>query len=378
VPNPFKLNKDKQVVIPTGGDFPPTGLIGLWSAAVMTTFSSEVDLKEEGITTFNAVRQMGDSGWARYYWLDHDAAKDAAKELKREYGTTSLWVFEAESTSILNFASDKAREAFQGTITYDGCTVVTLRSRKRRHQLHMLALPALVRAYAEANGWDVPEFELIKTLCSQDTMFTDDFQARMIGDPNNPDAFDDSELWKYRAELWKALGEENAHAYQPIGHGTNYDVTSERLNEAIQPLHCQWDDPVYLRLVTVPDPRVDATYEQRSSGDIKRLRIPCVMDIYNNKEEAEAAAAEDRARMGGGRSSDGETSTTSSSGLPPYPENWAYSDAAKKDWHSVVAGLKEGKKRPVVIARLKGLSSEDLENEIAATVADVEAWWDHV
>jgi len=367
----------EQVVIPTGGDFPPTGLIGLWTAAVMTTLSSEVDLKEEGIA-FDAVRPMGDSGWARYYWRDHEAGKSAATALKKEYGTTSLWVFEAESSNILNFASDKARDAFQGTITYDGCRVLTLRSRKYRHELHMAALPALVQAYARMKGWDVPEFELIKALCSQDTMFTDEFRHRMIGDPENPDAFEEAALWQYRTELWKALGEENAHAYQPIGHGTNHDVASERLNEAIQPLHRPWDDPVWLRLVTVPDPRVDATYEQRASGDIKRLRIPCVMDIFNNKGEAEAAAAEDRARMGGGSDSDGETSTTSSSDLPSYPENWAYNDAAKKDWHSVVAGLKKGKKRPVVIARLKGLSSEDLVNEIAATVADVEAWWDHV
>jgi hypothetical protein len=376
VPNPFKFNKDKQVVIPTGGDFPPTGLIGLWAAAVMTTFSSEVDLKEEGITTtFTAVRPMGDSGWSRYYWLDHDAAKDAAKKMKYEHGTTSLWVFEAESTSVLNFASDKAREAFRGKITYDGCRVVTLRSRKYRHELHLIALPAMVQAYARMNGWDVPEFEWIRVLCSQDTMFTDEFQSSMIGDPNNPDAFDESELWKYRAELWKALGEENAHAYQPIGHGTNYDVTSERLNEAIQPLHCQWDDPVYLRLVTVPDPRVDATYEQRSSGDIKRLRIPCVMDIYNNKKEAEAAAAEDRARMGGGSDDDdSETTTTSTSG-PALPPDWRdFPD----DWKAQVRGLKEQGPKPKVIAMLKEKGDEAVMNDYAGTIEDIAAWWDHV
>jgi len=380
--NPFKFNKNKPVVIPVGGDFPPSGFIGAWTAAVMTTFMTEVDLKEEmGITTFDAMRALGASGYRRYYWHDHDAAKEAGAALKQEYGPGSVWVFECSTDTVLNFAKAETSQSFGSQITYDGCRIATLRSRKYRHELHMIALPAAVQAYARMMGWDIPEFNAIKELTSQDTVFTDAFQTRMIGDPDNPDEYEKSELWQYRQALWAALGEENPQAYQMIKEEhrrkTKYDTTSEQLNEALGVLHFSWDDPVYLRLVPVPDPRVDAVYNK--DDETKRLSIPCVADIFKSKEQAETAAKADRDRMSGGG---GETTTTTSSSTdanhPPYPETWGFSDEYKKEWRMIVERLKKEGLRPMVIGRLKNLSENDLQNEIAATVSDVEAWWDRV
>lgn len=374
--SPFQLG-DKSVVIPTGGDFQPSGFIGPWSAAVMSSImtESDFDMKEYGITTCDMVVSMG-AEWKRHYWHDYGVAKEAEKTLGDNYTLKKVWVFSTETSNILNFASAETQEKFGPRLTFDYCSVTGLRAWKYRHELQMIAMPAFVRAYAVMMGWEnIPDFDEIAELTSQDTMFTDAYQAEMIGDPNSPDEYEQSRLWQYRVKLWNALGEENARAFKLTGSGTKFDVTSPQLNEALTVVQTNWTAPVYLRLVPVQDPRVGG----KSKNTGKRYRIPVVTEIFPDKKSAEIAAKADRDRMSGG----GETTATAvSSGTdasyPPYPETWGFSNEYKKEWRMIVEGLKKEGLRPVVIGRLKSLSEKELQNEIAATVSDVEAWWDHV
>lgn len=370
--NPFKLDSSRRVVIPTGGDFQPTGFIGPWIGAVMMCILTRFDIsemKERDVTTYDMMRQAG-SEWYRYYWHDYDAATEASETLKEEYPPRKVWVFDVETKNILNFAKEETAAKFRDRLTFDHCSIASLRSRNYRHELHMIALPAFVRAYAAMmwNDIDVPDFDEILELTNQNTLITDTYQDEMIGD--SPDEYEKSRLWQYRVRLWNALGEENARAYKPIGSGTAYDVTSEKLNEALLPLHEPWTEPVYLRLVPVRDPGPKGI----NKNNDKRLRIPTVMEIFTSKEQAGIAATADREQMSGG-----ESTATASSSTPPYPANWAISDATKGDWRAMVKQLKDEGPTPVVLARLrKKEEAGELEDEIAATVADVEVWLDHV
>jgi len=361
------LDRKQKVVIPVGGDFVPTGFIAQWQAAVMTSFMTEVNLKDEGIA-FSAARQVGQSGYTRYYWHDYQAAVEAAESVGQQYKPQTLWVFEAQTDSVLNFVDESTKDKFGPQITYDGCRIVTLRSKKYRHELHLIALPAAVQAYAKMQGWAVPELDFSE-LTSQDTAFTDDFQAEMIGHPDQDD-WESSVLGQYRAKLWKALGEDNATAYKLAGSGTKFDATEgSKLDEALGILHYSWTQPIWARLIPVPDPRVDAVY---TSGDdqVKRLSIPALMDIFASKEAAQAAAEADK--VGDSSSS----ATTAATEGPAVPSDWAdFPD----DWKSIVKEEKAKGPKPKVMRDLKAEEAAGtLHDRILASASDVEAWWDLV
>jgi hypothetical protein len=380
---------EEEVVIPVGGDFVPTGFIAQWHGAVLVTFMTEMDLKEMEIA-FDSSRQMGSSGYTRYYWKNHDAAAEASEKTGQEYAPTSVWVFEAETASVLNFATEEARQVFGPQITYDGCSIRTLRSKKYRHELHMIALPAAVQAYARALGWEVPAMD-ISALVSRDTAFTDTFQAEMIGDPDAPDKFEESVLWQYRAALWKALGEDNPQAYRSHGSGSKFDAGDNRLSKALNILNKPWTKPAWARLVPVLDPRVGATYTP-PDGEPKRLSIPAVMDIYASKEAAQAAADADRERTGSVSTSAStsasdapatKASKPAAGGKPAVPPDWK---GYEEDWKGTVreqmgdvpaAPPLAKKHKAQVLAELRE-KAEAGTLDIAATVEDVEAWWDHV
>lgn len=353
---------DETVKLPVGGDFVPTGFVAPWTAAVMSSFLTEVGLKEKGIA-FDAVRQVGTGGWMRYYFHEYDAAVEAGEEAGQQYGPRSLWVFECETAKVVNFATEEARQAFGTRITYDGCRVVTLRSKKYRHEFHMVALPAAVAAYATALGYDNPGFDL-SALTSRDTAFTDELYAKLCGDPDTND-YESGMLWREgRVNLWAALGEPNAKVYNPIGTGTKFDTESEKLSKCLRIAAVKWTQPVWARVIPVFNPKPDETYEA-ADGTVKRLTIPTLAEMFADKATARAAVEAEQVEAG----------TPAGGSALTVPTAWAGSG---EHWKSAVRGLKGQGPKPVVLNRLCALSDKELYDEVAATVAEVEAWWDEV
>lgn len=341
----LKLNREQQVKLPVGGEgFANTPLIGKWIAAILYTFMTEKDMNMFTGFTCDSSRKTGD--WNHYYYADYEEAKKWNTEAQNKYPPGGVWAVQALSQDVLNI-SDEGREKWGTVIVFDHCSVVTPQSKTYRHELHMIGLPCAVSAYARANGWDVPEFD-VSELLDPDTQFTDDFQAYMVGSPDAKkddykdfqvahdltlakfgdqsgevvrrlvlgmptDEFEDipepviiearsvkhihyewSVLWERRAALWKLLGCDNPLPYRPYGtaeeegkaRNEKFDApANSRLDEALGILAYPWADYAWLKVQGVPDPKVDA---QTKSGN--QLSIPAIVKIYESEAEARAEA----------------------------------------------------------------------------------------
>lgn len=309
--------------IPTEG-FATTGFVAQWKGRVLYSIMLDLEVpqgtdsaqfganyvaylnsllagSEEKIPEPIASQRLGESGWSKH-WYDKDAdAREAANMLKahegldRRPGVSTVWRFEAKSSSCLNL-SPAAQDAFGDVLGWEA-QISTLGSVYRRHEYHMISLPAAIAAAATAMEFDNPGFSL-EELTEADIVYTPDFQVRVIGtEPQEGDGrykhvnakggYAGSLLWQRRAALWLALGEENPKAFRRIGSGTKYDTSSKKLDTCLRIVEVPWMEPAWALLVPVRDPRIDATSK---SGT--RLTIPALTVIYQSQEEAQAAAQE--------------------------------------------------------------------------------------
>jgi len=429
------LDREKEAKIPVGGVFEPTGFIGAWQAAVYNSVWTEADLPKEDYP-WDDRRPMG-RGY-RYYFFDYGVATQAAEDsgamVKRPQG---VWQFKAARGSILNFVDEEAAKRFSDPMRFE-VNVSTLGAWKHRHELHFIALPALVSAIAKALGYEVPGFELGELLNPQN-IFTDVLQYRMIGHPDAgaQESYQFSQLvqwvgkeesleqheaaalareyliaseegadspvpaeylvplrgmkipWEYsilgqrRAMLWEARGESNFRAYTLKGTGTTFDTKSEKLSKCLSYLAYPWRQPLLARLQTVADPRVDATFTG-SDGQVKRLTIPAIVEFFVSEEAAWAAAEKELAARKAATGVEAEAAGPTKAAEEPVPTGltlppkWAERELSVDDWKATVAGMKEefGKKPPAVLKKLIQGRLDEVDYE--ATVDDFLAWWAEV
>lgn len=355
-----KFLSGRTVKIPVGGIFKPTGFVGPWKANVMSWF-----MTQENVESYDDVPSPDDSyqlsGYNHYYYFNYDACNEAYDALGGEYNPQAKWVFATSTADILSFASPEAQGKFGPRLISD-LRVMTMKSKKYRHEMHMIALPAAVAAYAVVAEWDTPGFNLDELLVDPDEqIYGDDLYLSLCGDPDSGE-YQDCTLWKRRVALWEALGEKDPHNHQLKGSGIRFATESDKLSEALGILHQEWDVPVWCRILPVYDPRVDAMSKQG-----KRLTIPTIADIYGDKAEAEAAAEKLR-----GSAQEAATETEASSSGPPIPAEWS---GAEDYWKEQVVALKaECENKPWPLAK-KMLEGRDLQAEFSATAEDFEAWW---
>ena len=367
MPVPDFLRTDEQIEIPVGIGFTPTGFIAQWVANVYYSFWAEQDFPKEEYNWEK--RRQTNAGNYWYYFNDRARAIAAYEETGGSYNPSTTWEWAAKSDSVLNFRGDDISETFGPFISRE-TAIRTLQSGKARHELHMISLPAAVAAMATAYGYDNPGFpldELLKPI--DEILWTDDFARDMIG--NSDVGYADSILWKRRVALWKALGESDARMWQPVGAGTRWDTTSQKLHNCLAILHSPWKEPVWSSVYFIPDPRVDAIYQ---SGDIaRRLTRPAMARIFANKAEAQAAATEE---MGEGekapatKTAKASTVPVGGSEMPSLPSGY---EEFYDDWVAAVKDLKEkyGDDMPAPpVLKRDGV----LEN-LAVTPADIKAWW---
>lgn len=373
----FIDNKSEKAEIPTGGTFSPSGFVSPWSAAVLYKFWSEIELDNELLDpALGAGSKRQTTNGFQYYFVDRELADTASKEVT-EYGAQSVWHYETASQDVMNFASEDAREKFGASIGYD-LRIATLGSKKYRHELHMLALPAAVNAMAKllgyADGEDYPGFDLSE-LTDQNTVFSDEFQFKMIGNPDasagDEDFYTESVLWQRRAKLWAYLGEDNPKAYRSEGSQSKFDTTSDKLSACLQVLEYSWAKPAYARVVPVQDPRYDAV-----GNNENRLSIPVIWEIFPDKASADEAAKVDVERMSGGDSDGGKKEVATPGGTPggnpSIPTSWVEMDLTAEDWLKALGEVKA--ENP----KLNRPKAAKIAKDLDATADDVEAWWDRV
>ena len=336
-----------------GGDFPVTGFIGqitvthvwrLWSEVDPTVLEAEPDLYQ----------QMG-SGFV-FYYTDLNKAKEAQAEIGSDIDPQRVLYIEMPADTIINFRDQEALGKWGASVSGE-IRDVTLRSRKYRHEPHLIFLPRLVAAIADVRGWKNTGFDLSALdVARNDFVASDELQLELVGNPGKgywtpptvnqerndyahhvpPPSYRGSRYWAQRTALWASLGEDNPDVYRPKGatvtragrvQPSEIATTSDTLSTCLRAYTTDWARPVYARLKLLPNPRVDAV-----TGAGNRLTIPVICELFKDKAEAEAAHKADLEAMG----IVGDTPTPpDTSGVPA---TWVEVPEA---WVSTITELKE-------------------------------------
>ncbi len=285
MPLDFLSTNEPTVKIPTGGDWTPSGMIGLWKAQVLFSFYSKTDfnMAETTLKPFIS-RKMGDG--YRYYFKTLDAANQMKEALGEEFTPSQTWYWTTPRANVLNVDPDNLAK-FSESISME-LKIATLGSKKHRHELHLIALPSAVATAAKLMGYECPVMDF-KDLVSNQTIFDDTFALKTAGIGDDKNAYLNSSLWAQRASIWEALGEKDAIKYQPKGTGTKFDTESDKLSQCLKLLTQEWKSSIWGRVVQVPDPKVDAVYGDES----KRLTIPALTEIFASEKTAREVATEE-------------------------------------------------------------------------------------
>lgn len=357
----WKDLQEPTIRLPEGGGV--YGLAGQWSCSVVFRFYSDQKL-EDYEQTYDGKRAT-DNG-AFYYFRSYEQAERAGKVVGEKYPPNTVWRWEIPTANIVNLMDEETRSKFGDVMTQEA-SVVTLMSKKQRHELHMLLLPSAVQSLAMVAGWIDHQIFDYESLRVDPEMVDDDYQARVIG--TGESGYERSELWQARAKIWAALGEDNPKLYT-VNQGKN-DTQCERLRWCLNIIY--QPTQVWARLVSVPDPRVDAMTKTE-----KRLQIPIVAQMWRDKASMmKDLDLEDKVRVdintGQAVSTNGTSSNGASSNGLHVPTAWAgYTD----DWKNYVREVIKpftGKPQPVIIAELRKMD-KTLQENYSATAEEFIAW----
>lgn len=353
------LEEPVTVKLPEGGGV--YGFAGEWMASIVFRFWSDQKLEDYG-QTYDAKRS-NDNG-TFYYFHSHEAASKAGEAVGEKYPPNTVWRWEIPTANIVNILDDTTRAKF-GDVMSQEVSVVTLMSKKSRHELHMLMLPSAVQSLALLGGMIDHKIFDYESLRVDSEMIDDAYQAQMIG---NGDGYEKSELWQARARIWEALGETNPKLYT-VNQG-KFDVSAPKLRSCLNIVYRPTN--VFARLVGVPDPRVDAMTKAE-----KRLQVPVVAQVWRDRESMIADLdLEEKVRVdintGQVVATNGASNGASSNGLH-VPAAWAgYVD----DWKTYVRTVIKpfaGKPQPIIIAELRKMD-KTLQETYSASAEEFIAW----
>lgn len=375
----------EQKIVGAGADFQPSGLIGKWQAGLFWSFWTETDpgnLTADGMAPV-AYRKMG-RGY-RVYFATQDQAKAAAQACGVTINPGQVWKFSCAKTDLWN-VPEKDRDAFGDVVSFE-VEVASLKSKKHGHKLQLVSLPGAVAAYAKYAGWkDVPAVDFADLLLAQRDdegnevdKYDDALYTRLCGNPdtkpdkNAHDSVYQSVYWAQRAALWAALGEPDAgkfhakYVYNKDGSkaGPNADdklaTQSDKLDEALGVLLCGWE--TWARIVSVKDPKPDATYEN-ASGETKRLTIPVVWEFFKSEADARKAA-EDELKVREERKADKSGEAAKAGNGLSLPESWkGVTNTAEGDMAAFQQAIRDtaGQPLPKVLKVLAPMTAKEISD----------------
>lgn len=396
----FVLGDEHQVNL--GASFGPSRWIGPLSAGIFYTVFTSVDVlqllrdhqvnlptsldkQDEGQLPFSETMvspllssRKGESDWWVHYYKAYDDAlplcrfSDLTKPTYSKDGNLirkkPVQVHRVETT-VQDAVSltDEAKAKFdRDSEVWEVEIKAPQKNSPNWFAWHGLALPALVAAYAQVQGWQVDPFDISElTRPQDDVIVTDKFQDEMIG--NTDKGYKESKLWKRRARLWAQLGEDNPKVSNSV------NTESEQLGQALRVAMSDWLQPVYGKVLQLPSPRQRDTFEWRG----RRLRnlIPVITDLYPSREAALAAY---QAEQSSDDVSDINVTTTpvavTDSEKPEVPEVWR---EIPDEWYKVVSLYKQeiGVRPPALVKQALKAKAEELERDYATTPEEVFAFW---
>jgi len=377
--------QDDEASMPEGGSLVQTPFIGPAMAVMRWKLGSNIDLEDfEGVPEYT--KTTFSSGWNQYYF-DSKAKADAAQALLEEGYVEQIWLWQMDANLVLNATSETFAERWGGVVSTE-CRITSLNSWKRRHEFHMMTLPSFVQAMAQRLGYIGSEVRLfhLDEIMAEDTKFTDEFELGLIGPTGRPDKghandYQDSILWKRRAELWAALGEENPEAYAQMDAQHKFATTSDKLSRILSALRTQvWRKPLWVRLMLIDDPKADAV-----SGSGRRITRPYIMEIFPTEADAHKAALEEAPDLPkqeeipfdappaeeAAEPADMASEAAAPSDAPSVPSAWA---DYPESWKEELAKRKEqfdGKMPPPPVIK-------QLAAELEVEAGSVRAWWGFV
>lgn len=342
------------------------GFAGQWACNMVYRFWSGEKLEDYNQTY--AAKRATNNG-AFYYFHTQEAASVAGKAVGQEYPPNIIWRWETPVATIVNIMDEETRGRFGDVITQE-VNVATLMSKKQRHELHMITLPSAIQALALLGGLISSKIFDYESLRVDPDVIDDAYQARVIG--NGDAGYENSELWQARIQLWKALGENNAKTYT-LNQG-KFDANSEMLRACLNIIY--QPTTLWARLVTVPDPRVDATYGEES----KRLTLPIVAQIWKDRGQMmkdldiihEPTTAHANGNGSVAKVAQPTSNGTNGNGLH-VPAAW---NGYTEDWKNYVREVIKpfsGKPQPVIVSELKKMDGE-LQQNYSATADEFIAW----
>lgn len=365
------LKEGKDVPLGVGGDFLPSGFIGLTYAEFLWSFyGTEKSDDYEDVPEYVERRVTAGGYW--YYYKKEQDAKLAIDIMHvtdtngRKQNPGRVWNFRIKRDSVLNFADPTKLEAFSDPIALE-VKYTTLRS-KERYLFHMLALPFAVQAVARVSGYEYAPFE-VPELLAQNIIYSDDFQKQMIGLDND---FHDAVLWQRRAALWASLGEDNPEKFLPFNKEETDDKFKAFETESKQLSYClgiatkEWGAPLWARVISIPNPSMGkgATYEK--NGETKRRLVPALYEIFLSEEDARKAAKLDIERANKNKKSD-SASPASNGNHTAIPVEWT---EVPEEWLAKVEELRGlHAKQPAAPTLGK------LAKELSVTVDELKTVW---
>ena len=354
--------------------FDANSLVAPWMGALLYHFLTDDDIaeliEEERITTPHLTNMMGDGPWTNVYYVNYDECKAAMevtgadvnkKEGGKPYKPTLCWVMWCKTADVLNIANMESFTAGFGVQIVKDVKVQDIRTGNKkgfklvnRHAWGLLALPSAVAAIAKAIGFENAGFELQELTTARDEgVWTDEMFELYCGDLQGK--CDDSMFGQRRAELWASLGEPKWTQSAVIGSLTAQGNKSNRCTESVKLSKClefvqgKWSKPVYCRVTAVNNP-----LPEEVSPEGKRRTIPCVTEVFANKDAALAACADEL--------------SSEDDGSPAYPEGW---EQYKTTWVEKVTEYQ-------IVAGLPPIQEADAQEVLGASMAAVREWKEYL
>ena len=409
--------KDTAQSLPEGsGVFSNRGFVGAFTAATVHSFYSgeDITLYESPYVEGEDFVRRGEIGKFWYYFFDRDAAEKAMEIVSADYRPNRVWRFEMPVADILNPRGNMDNWGYSVSTEVK---VYNMGYAPKRHEFHLMALPALIDALARLTGstkeriWHADE--LLDEIADED--FTESLQFRLIGDPeatnDDLEAFAElleaaggdldvahsfalgtaetipdtikamagnvkihykvSTFWKRRAALWAALGEPNAEKYIPISYaltdrGKEQETSSAILSEFLRFTVEKWNTPLFGRLHLCKDPRNDAV----NSKNNKRLTLALISELFASRDAAIEAVKDDGDEETTTTTTTPTAASTSNGGLPAMPEEWGDS---KDEWLTTLGTFKEQYGENVPPTPIL----KNLVGQLFCTEDDIKAWWQY-
>jgi len=346
-----EVDESQKVEIPVGGEFQQNGFIGPIGTKMVWRVWTAVDVngpefRDQAPTPISS-RQLRNGDYHFFYTRPGDAER-AIKAIGEDTRAEQYWVFSIPTDELLNSGNLEAvKEGFGVEVAYMS-RVKTYRSKKYLHEFHLITLPSVIAAAANAMGIDNAGYDLSEISVNA-LSATDAWSNEYIGNPEGGN-WVESVLGQRRKALWESLGEDDPLRYAlDSARMEKFNVQSENMKACMKIVYYPPKQPLLGRLMNVLDPAIGAEYESES-GEYKRRYLPAVTEFYAGLDEAKkvgdaekaAIEANKPAEVGGGVAK-AKAAPVIDPNAPKIPDAWTDMPAEWKEMIMEYAGKPDAK-----------------------------------